>query len=91
MSALKKSTIARHLWLMPIIRATQKAEIRRITVQSQPRGNSSRDPISKIPITRAGGVAPSEGPKLNPVLKKKKNEYGQVLVVHACNPRYLGG
>jgi hypothetical protein len=28
---------ARHWWLMPGILATQKAEVRRITVQSQPR------------------------------------------------------
>jgi hypothetical protein len=32
---------------MPVILATQEAEIRRITVQSQPQANSSQDPISK--------------------------------------------
>jgi hypothetical protein len=32
-----------------IVLATQEAEIYRITVQSQPRQNSSRDPISKTP------------------------------------------
>jgi hypothetical protein len=29
-------TSPRHQWLMPIILSTQKAEIKRITVQSQP-------------------------------------------------------
>jgi hypothetical protein len=32
---------------MPVIQATQEAEIRRIAVQSQPWVNSSRDPILK--------------------------------------------
>jgi hypothetical protein len=37
--------------------ATQEAEIKRIVVKSQPRANSSRDPISKKPSQkRAGGV-----------------------------------
>jgi hypothetical protein len=34
-------------WLMPVILATQEAEIRRMVVQSQLWANSSRDPISK--------------------------------------------
>jgi hypothetical protein len=34
---LKEAVIARCWWLMPVILATQEAEIRRITVQSQPR------------------------------------------------------
>jgi hypothetical protein len=34
-------------WLTPLILATQKTEIRRIKVRSQPRQNSLRDPLSK--------------------------------------------
>jgi hypothetical protein len=34
---IKKIKSAGHQWLMPIILATEKAEIRRIVVQSQPR------------------------------------------------------
>jgi hypothetical protein len=37
---------------MPVIPATQKAELRRIEVQSQPQANSPWDPISKIPIIK---------------------------------------
>jgi hypothetical protein len=44
--------------LMPIFLSTQKARIKRIMVQSQPRANSLRDSISKTPIQNsAGGVA----------------------------------
>jgi hypothetical protein len=49
---------------MPVILATEEAEIRRIVVQSQPQVNSSGDLILKNPITkkrrrkcRAGEVA----------------------------------
>jgi hypothetical protein len=45
------------LGLTPVIIATQEAEIRRISVQSQPRQNSSQDPISKNKtITKIGLV-----------------------------------
>jgi hypothetical protein len=41
-------------WLTPIILATQEAEIRRITVQSQSWINSSGELIFKKPITKEG-------------------------------------
>jgi hypothetical protein len=43
---------AGHQWLTPIILATQEAEIKRISVQSQPQANSLQDPISKMPNTK---------------------------------------
>jgi hypothetical protein len=45
MKSFKTLTEARLCWLTTVILATQEAEIRRITVQSQPWENSSRDPI----------------------------------------------
>jgi hypothetical protein len=60
---------------MPVILATQETEIRRITVQSQSWQVSSRDPVSKTPITkRAGGVAQGEGPEFNPQYCQKKKK-----------------
>jgi hypothetical protein len=38
-------------WLIPITLATQKTEIRRISMKRDPI-NSSRDPISRKPITK---------------------------------------
>jgi hypothetical protein len=52
---------------MPVIPATQEAEIRRISFWSQPRENSLRDPILKKNPSqkRAGGVAQGVGPQFN--------------------------
>jgi hypothetical protein len=65
---------ARHRWLTPIILATQKAEIRRMAIQSQPWANSSRDPISKtLHKIRADGVAQGvDTPVQAPVPQKNK-------------------
>jgi hypothetical protein len=59
---------APHSWalvLMSVILATQEAEIRRMTVRSQPRQISSQEPISKRNHTkRAGEVAQGTGSEL---------------------------
>jgi hypothetical protein len=59
---------ARCQWLGPIIQTTQEAEMREITVLSQPRQTvSSQDPISKKPVTKkAGGVAQGVGLEFKP-------------------------
>jgi hypothetical protein len=55
---------ARRQWLTPIILATQKAEIRRIAVQSQPRQIAQETLSDKTlsPKNWAGGVVQGEDP-----------------------------
>jgi hypothetical protein len=55
-----------------VILATQEAEIRRITVQSQP-GQTVCETLSQIPNTkRAGGVAQGVGSEFKPQCHKSK-------------------
>jgi hypothetical protein len=57
---------------MPVILATQEAEIRRISVPSWLQGNSS-DPISKKTVTkRGGGVGQGVGPESKLQYHKKE-------------------
>jgi hypothetical protein len=47
LTCFKKPNSARCQWLTPVILATQKAEIRRIMVQSQPPGKQLARPYLK--------------------------------------------
>jgi hypothetical protein len=49
---LKKISVG-HWWLMPVILATQEAEIRRIVAPSQPR-KTALETILKQPFTKKG-------------------------------------
>jgi hypothetical protein len=53
---VKKMVSGGAWWLTPVIPATQEAEIRRITVQSQCRQIVLRDTISKNPSQKRGVV-----------------------------------
>jgi hypothetical protein len=72
---VKTFVLAGRWWLTPVILATQKAEIRRITFQSKP-GQIVHETLSRNTLhkNRGGGVAQGEGPEFKPQYwKKKKN------------------
>jgi hypothetical protein len=49
---VKKQHLAGHQWLTPVILATQEAEIKRITVQSQLGEIAHKRPYLKTPLTK---------------------------------------
>jgi hypothetical protein len=60
---------------MPVILATQEAEIRRIAVQSQPRQIVLKTLSQKNPpCKRAHGVVQGLGPEFKPQYSKKKKK-----------------
>jgi hypothetical protein len=65
--------LARCWWLTPVILATQEAEIRRISVGSQP-GKIVLETLSFKTLlkNRAGGVAQGEGPEFTSQYHQKK-------------------
>jgi hypothetical protein len=75
---LKNFLLARHWWLTPVILATQEAEIRRISVQSQHEQISQKNPSHK----RAGLVAQGVGPEFKPQYSRKKKRI-------KCQPEIL--
>jgi hypothetical protein len=76
----QKQNPARHQFLMPIIITTQKAEIRRIAVGSQP-GKIFRETLSQKTLhkNRAGEGAQGEGPEFKSQYLKTKTKTEHIL------------
>jgi hypothetical protein len=73
---MKNKDTVGHLCFTPIILATQEAEIRRITLQSQPRQMVHEDLYrKKNHKKRAGRVAGGVGPEFNPQYHKITHYY----------------
>jgi hypothetical protein len=72
-SSGSESRKARRQWLTPVILATREAEIRRITVRSQP-GQIVCEILSRKTLhkNRVGGAAHGEGPEFKPQYRKNK-------------------
>jgi hypothetical protein len=71
---------ARCQWLTPVILATQEAEIRRITVQKQPRKTvcktlSHKKPFTKIGLVKALSSSPSTTKKKKKIIWYPVNVY----------------
>jgi hypothetical protein len=66
----EKTNSAGHRLLTHVIPTTQEAEIRRITVQSQP-GPYLKKTLHK---KKAGGVAPGIGPEFKPQYRKERKK-----------------
>jgi hypothetical protein len=82
--SVQKLCNAWHQWSTPVILAPQEAEIRRVTVRSQPR---LQDPLSKIPITKIGLVewlkvkALSSSPSTAKKERKKERKRNSVILI----------
>jgi hypothetical protein len=78
---------ARCQWLMPVILATQKAEIWRIAVQSQPGQIVLKILSQKKPIQKwTDGVIQSIGPEFKPQYCKKRKKQNKTTTKH-CEER----
>jgi hypothetical protein len=72
---IKRHIIARRWWFMPVILATQEAQIISIKVQSQPKQIARETPSQKKPSQkRAGIVAQGVGPEFKCSITKQTNK-----------------
>jgi hypothetical protein len=73
---------------MPVILATQEAEIRRIMVRSQPRQIVCKPLSGKKPITKmAGGVAQGVGPEFKPQYYQKNPKQNKTKLTHITSTK----
>jgi hypothetical protein len=73
MAMLKTQIVAGRQWFTPVILATQEAEIRRITVRSQP-GKIVRETLSQKKKNHKKGLVQNVGPEFKPQYHKKKKK-----------------
>jgi hypothetical protein len=78
--------LARCRWFTPVILATQEAEIRRISVQSQPSHIVSNCVSEKTFTKKAGGVVQGEGPKFKPQYCQKRRKELKAYLGYIVRP-----
>jgi hypothetical protein len=82
-SVLNLGIFARHQWLTPVILATQEAEIRWITFQSQPRQNVWESLSWTNSSQKRTGEWLKVHPEFKPQYSKKQNKTKKTLVICA--------
>jgi hypothetical protein len=82
---IRQKKVVRHRWLMPIILSTQKAEIRRIVVQSQPEQRVHKTLSRKYPSQKwLVEWLKVKALSSNPSTTKKKKKKGKTWQLISC-------
>jgi hypothetical protein len=88
MAMLKTQIVAGCQWFTPVILATQEAEIRRITVRSQP-GQIVRETLSQKKKNHKKGLVQNVGPEFKPQYHKKKTKTSNCGSMRTNFVRYM--